>query len=176
VALRRGDFWDPAVPLGGLLRGRKFADKIGHLLGRTGVTTIEQCRMPFVAVAHDVLARRTLPMHAGDLALAIRASCTVPFMFRPIWSAGRLLVDGGVSDRAGTSVVDHGERVLLHYLPSRRRVRVAPDVVPRAIPGAHALVMVTPDLPKVGPFALAHGPHALRRAHDHATQWLAEPA
>jgi len=173
-ALRRGDFWDPAVPLGGLLRGRKFAEKLADLLARTGVTAIEQCRVPFVAVAHDVLGRRTLPMHAGDLALAIRASCTVPFMFRPIWSDGRLLVDGGVSDRAGTSVVADGERVLLHYLPSRRRLRTSPDVIPSAVPGADAIVMVTRDLPKVGPFALDRGPHALAHAHDHAARWLGE--
>jgi len=172
-ALRRMDFWDPALPLGGLLRGRKFADKIGDLLARTGVSTIEECRVPFVAIAHDVLARRTVPMHAGDLALAIRASCTVPLMFRPIWSSGRLLVDGGVSDRAGTSVLLPDERVLVHYLPSRRRVRVTRDVVPSAVPGA-SLVLVTPDLPKVGPFALEHGPHALARTTDHVARWLHE--
>jgi NTE family protein len=176
LALRRMDFWDPAVPLGGLLRGRKFADKLGELLSRTGVRTIEECRVPFVAIAHDVIARRTLPMGEGDLALAIRASCTVPFMFRPIWARGRLLVDGGVSDRAGTSVVGEDERVLLHYLPSRRRVRVARDVVPDAVPAAAAsLVLVTPGLPKVGPFALEQGPHALARASDHAALWLDAP-
>jgi NTE family protein len=175
IALRRMDFWDPALPLGGLLRGRKFAAKIDFLLERTGVRTIEECRVPFVAIAHDVLARRTVPMHTGDLAMAIRASCTVPFMFRPIWSSGRLLVDGGVSDRAGTSALGPGERVLLHYLPSRRRVRLTKDVVPREVAGS-SLVLVTPDLPQVGPFALEHGPHALVRTTDHAARWLLEPA
>ena len=171
-ALRRMDFWDPGLPFGGLLRGRKFADKIDELLARTGVRTIEACRVPFVAIAHDVLARRTVPMHAGDLALAIRASCTVPLMFRPIWSGGRLLVDGGVSDRAGTSVLASDERVLLHWLPSQRSAK---HVAPPAMTGAGAsLVLVTPDLPRVHPFALERGPHALARASDHAARWLHE--
>lgn len=173
-ALRRMDFWDPGMPLGGLLRGRKFADKIAGLLARTGVRTIEECRVPFCALAHDVLARRTVSMHSGDLALAIRASCTVPLMFRPIWTGGRLLVDGGLSDRAGTSVVANGERVLLHYLPSRRRARVSRDLVPRETPGVPTLVLVTPGLPKVGPFALERGPSALAHTSDHVARWLDE--
>jgi NTE family protein len=172
LALRRGDFWDPSVPLGGLLRGQRFADKLAALLARTGVRTVEQCPVPFTAVAHDVIARRTVPMSQGDLALAIRASCTVPIMFRPIWSRGRLLVDGGVSDRAGTSALVEHERVLMHYLPSRRRVRLKRDSVPSD--AERQLVLVTPDLPRVGPFALERGPHALARTIDHAERWLDE--
>lgn len=171
VGLRRMDFWDPGLPFGGLLRGRKFAAKVDELLARTGVRTIEACRVPFVAIAHDVLRRRTLPLHAGDLALAIRASCTVPLMFRPIWSRGRLLVDGGVSDRAGTSVLGSDERVLLHWLPSHRSAK---HVAPPTIAGDASLVLVTPDLPRVHPFALERGPHALERASDHAARWLEE--
>ncbi|MCA9636687.1 MAG: patatin-like phospholipase family protein, partial [Myxococcales bacterium] len=33
VGLRRGDFWDPGLPLGGLLRGDKFAAKLASLIG-----------------------------------------------------------------------------------------------------------------------------------------------
>ena len=168
--LRRADFWDPGVPVGGLLRGRKFAAKLRSVLAGTGVERIEHCRVPFSAVAHDVLRRRSLVFDRGPIDLAIRASCTVPLMFRPIWSGGRLLVDGGVSDRIGrTALGGATDRVLLHYLPSRRR---NPEPIPARAPGGNGHVLVTPDLPRVTPFRLEHGPVAYARTYEHATRWL----
>jgi NTE family protein len=175
ASLRRVDFWDPAAPLGGLLRGEKFARKLGDVLARTGVQRIEDCPTPFAAVAHDVLRRRTLLMDRGPIDLAIRASCTVPLMFRPVWSDGRLLVDGGVSDRSGFAGVESGDRVLFHCLPSRRRLRVRRALVPAAVPGADALLMITPGVPKVSPFRLRLGPLATARTLHFATRWLDEP-
>ena len=174
VALRRDDFWDPGVPVGGLLRGRKFAARLRRVLASTGVEHVEQCRIPFSAVAHDVLGRRTLVLDRGPIDLAIRASCTVPLMFRPIWSAGRLLVDGGVSDRIGHAALgpDAG-RVLLHFLPSRRRFRLgAAPAHPTRAPGRDGCMLVTPDLPRVTPFRLHEGRTAYERTLAHARAWL----
>ena len=171
-ALRRDDFWDPGVPLGGLLRGRKFTRKLREVLA-PGVRVIEDCRVPFAAVAHDVLRRRTVVMDRGPLDTAIVASCTVPLMFRPVLARGTILVDGGVSDRDGVSALPAGQRTLMHHLPSRRRLpRPAPS--PTAVPDRPGLFLVTPDLPKVTPFALHHGPLALQRARTHAERWLDE--
>ena len=89
-------------------------------------------------------------------------------------ATGRLLVDGGVSDRIGEVALAPQERALLHWLPSSRRAlgsrRVAP---PAASP--ERLTVITPDLPRVTPFRLEHGPVALTRTREHVARWLDEP-
>jgi len=171
LALRRQDFWDPGLPLGGLLRGRKFDAELRRVLAPSGIDLVERCPTPFVSIAHDVVRRRTFAVQDGDLATAIRASCTVPLMFRPIVWRGRLLVDGGVSDRIGRSALTPGERVLVHWIPSRSRWRRLP---PPTLPGVDAEIIVTPGVPALGPFALGEAARALEvtRAHMHA--WLRE--
>jgi NTE family protein len=178
LSLRREDFWDPGPPLGGLLRGRKFTRKLETILEEVGVSRLEDCGVPFTAVAHDVLRGSTLALDRGPIHVAIRASCSVPFMFRPVWSEGRLLVDGGVSDRSGFTAIRPGERVLFHHLPSRRRLRSARSaaaVTPTSVPGADALMLVTPWLPRVTPFRLAQGRTALQRARAYMREWLDAP-
>ncbi|MCA9707688.1 MAG: patatin-like phospholipase family protein, partial [Myxococcales bacterium] len=167
-SLRRQEFWDPGLPLGGLLKGRKFNRELRRVLARSGVEHVHECPIPFTAIVHDVVRRRCVALDRGRLDLAIQASCTVPLMFRPVWVDGRLLVDGGVSDRAGTSAVASHERTLLHYLPPRRRaLGTRRSAAPPEAPGRR-LTVVTPDLPRVSPFRLDQGPVALeRRGHPH---------
>jgi len=175
LSLRREEFWDPGLPLGGLLKGRKFNRKLRGILARSGVERIDQCPVPFTAIVHDVLGRRCVAMDQGRLDQAIQASCTVPLMFRPVWVEGRLLVDGGVSDRVGMLALEPKERVLMHYLPSRRLLlKKSRQAAPRPIPGER-LMVVTPDLPKVSPFRLDRGPVALRQTREHVTRWLDAP-
>ena len=133
--------------------------------------------MPFAAVVHDVVARRPRAMSSGALDTAIVASCAVPFMFRPVLVGGRGVVDGGVSDRDGLLALGPRERVLLHHLPSKRRLRPwRSGPAPTQVPGRPSLVLVTPGLPKVTPFRLDQGPVALQRTWEHASRWLDEPA
>jgi len=175
VSLRRQDFWDPGLPLGGLLRGKKFRDRLGLLLRRLGISNIEQTPTAFAPIVHDVLRRKPVALREGPLDEAIVASCTVPAMFRPVLSRGRVLVDGGVSDRCGFTALDGDRRVLLHFLPSRRRVKWgARAPTPTEVPGAESLLLLTPDLPKVSPFALDQGPLAYTRAYEHVQRWLEE--
>lgn len=176
TTLRREDFWDPALPVGGLLRGAKFRAKLRDLLAPVGIERLEECPVPFTAVVHDVLRRVPLALQRGSIEVAIRASCAVPLMFRPIWHERRLLVDGGVSDRCGMVGLQADERVLLHYLPSRRRLRLGTrESAPPAWSQGRGLTLVTPDLPRVTPFALESGPVALHRTREHVRAWLAEP-
>lgn len=173
LRLRRADFWDPGLPLGGLLKGALFSAKLLEVLAPTGVRTVEGTRVPFTPVVHDVLRHRPVGLTRGPLDLAIRASCCVPLLFRPVRLDGRLLVDGGVTDRPGLSALRPDERVLLHHLvPHERR---ASDRPPLAPPGVEARVLTIPDLPLVTPFALERGKDALRRAREHARRWLAQP-
>lgn len=172
--LRRADFWDPGLPLGGLLKGRKFGELLRELLGEVGVRDVEDCSIQFTPVVHDVLERRPVAVRNGPLDIAIRASCTVPLMFRPVVFERRVWVDGGVSDRCGVTALHGEERVLLHYLPSRRRFG-PPTTPPNSVPATEASVLLTPDLPKVTPFRLDQGPIAYERTLSHVRSWLDRP-
>lgn len=177
LRLRRVDFWDPGLPLGGLLRGGKFAAKLRGLLDARGVARVEDCRLPFAAVVYDVIARRVRAVERGPLAPAIQASCTVPLMFRPLRHEGRLLLDGGVADRLGLCALQPGERTLHHALRSRSPWR---GLTGRAQPSVNEetwrKVLVVEDLPRVSPFRLEAGPEALRRAYAATRAWLEAPA
>lgn len=171
VALRRADFWDPAVGFG-VLRGRRFREKLESLLP---VTTFEACRVELAVSVFDVLSARTQVVDSGDLASALHASCAVPLMFQPCWREGRPLLDGGILDRHGLAGLKPGVRVLYHHLcsrsPWRRRQSGALRIPERA--GLAALVISS--LPRLGPFRLAEGSVAIQMARDGARRALDEP-
>ena len=176
--LRRIDFWDPGFPLGGLLRGDKFAGRLQGLLDARGVVKIEDCPTAFATVVYELRGRCTRVLDRGRIAPAIQASCTVPLMFRPLRHEGRLLVDGGVADRDGETALAPGERVFQHRLISRspwgaitRRTQVKGEVSPRT----GRQVLVIEGLPRVSPFRLEWGPRALAFAREATLRWLAEP-
>ncbi|MCC6840899.1 MAG: patatin-like phospholipase family protein [Flavobacteriales bacterium] len=52
--------------------------------------------VPFRCVASDVTARRKVVFAEGDLAMAVRASMSYPFYFKPIQINGHLMMDGGM--------------------------------------------------------------------------------
>ncbi len=52
--------------------------------------------VPFRAVASDVYAKKAMILREGDLGNAVRASMTIPFMFKPIRINGVLAYDGGI--------------------------------------------------------------------------------
>ncbi len=52
--------------------------------------------VPFFCVAADIYKNQPVVLRKGDLGSAIRASMTVPLVFRPIKINGELLYDGGI--------------------------------------------------------------------------------
>lgn len=179
VRLRRADFWDPGLPLGGLLKGGLFAGKLRSLLDARGVSRIEDCPTPFAAVVYELAGRRTQVVSQGSISTAIQASCTVPLMFRPVRHDGRLMVDGGVGDRNARTALADGERALHHALVSRspwRRVSARSAVAGDLSSGPGRKVLVIDALPRVSPFRLEHGPHALATAREAMLRWLAAPS
>ena len=53
--------------------------------------------IPFRAVATDLRTRGVVVISTGDLAHAVRASLSVPLIFRPVPASDSLLIDGGLS-------------------------------------------------------------------------------
>ena len=80
---------------GGAIRGDRIMEALGGLLGRV---RIEELPIPFTAVATDLRARREVWFTRGPLDLALRASFAIPSVISPTVVAGRLLVDGGVTN------------------------------------------------------------------------------
>jgi len=56
---------------------------------------IEQTRIPFAAVALDLLSGNQVVLDHGSLRKAIAASCAMPGVLNPVNHQGRMLVDGG---------------------------------------------------------------------------------
>ncbi|MBP8822703.1 MAG: patatin-like phospholipase family protein [Flavobacteriales bacterium] len=52
--------------------------------------------VPYRCVASDVTARQEVVFSEGDLAMAVRASMSYPFYFKPIQINGHLMMDGGM--------------------------------------------------------------------------------
>lgn len=82
-----------------------FSDLIGPVQGyylekyiveRIPEYNIEDLRIPFIAVATDVVHEKAVTFSSGPVALGVRASSALPPLFTPVMVYGRLLVDGGV--------------------------------------------------------------------------------
>ncbi len=52
--------------------------------------------VPFLCIGADISNRKEVVFRSGDLAQAVRASMTVPFVFRPIVMDGNIMYDGGI--------------------------------------------------------------------------------
>ncbi len=172
--LTRREFWDPGLPLGGFLKGKKFSALLADLLPKQA--SFSDMRIPFEAMAYDVMRRCTIVLKDGGVESAIRASCAVPGMFRPVSRQGRLLVDGGVKDRSALSSVEQQERVLLHYLPSTSIWSRGHSQEKSAAPSRkNGKTVVLLNLPRVSPFRLSFGAAAYAQAYEAMRSWLAAP-
>lgn len=61
-------------------------------------------RIPFRAVATDLVSGERVVLDRGDLAEAMNASMAFPLLFAPVEVNGRLLIDGGVTDNLPVGV------------------------------------------------------------------------
>ena len=175
--LTRSKFWDPGLPIGGFLKGMRFDALLRELFERNGVTQLEDCAIPFQSVAYDLLEGRTVALEKGDAVKAVRASCAMPVLFRPVRIGWRWYVDGGLHERTGLSFVDQGTKAALHYLAPRspwswyRRVSLDPSELLGERPG-----LVIDSLPRLGPFRLGAGAEAIAVARRVSRKWLAASA
>jgi NTE family protein len=110
-ALASGMSLDEIEEIGRSLRwrdmGRTTLSRLGvqsnarmedYIRARFPVTRFEELKIPFAAVATDLRAGSAVILSGeGDVAFAIRASCTIPGWYVPVTDEkGRQLVDGGL--------------------------------------------------------------------------------
>ena len=78
---------------GGLIKGEKIIETMRGLIGDV---QIEELALAFTAVATDIDRGREVWLSRGSLFDAIRASISIPTVFRPYTIHGRRLVDGAL--------------------------------------------------------------------------------
>ena len=86
----------------GLISGEKVKTFIeGYVDGKK----IEDCKIPFVAVATDLKTGEIVILNKGGMAQAIRASISIPLVFKPVEIDGKTLADGGLSAPVPVEIV-----------------------------------------------------------------------
>lgn len=83
---------DLAFSAEGLVKGNRVMRALRQMVREV---RIEHLRLPFAAVAADLLTGREVVFDHGSLFDAIRASISIPSVFQPVRLGGMVLVDGG---------------------------------------------------------------------------------
>ena len=87
-------FSDWSVPDRGVLKGEGLQKFVNDAVANR---PIESLKKPFAAVATDLNSGESILFRTGNTGMAVRASATVPGIFRPVRINGREYVDGGLS-------------------------------------------------------------------------------
>ena len=121
--LRQNIIGDLTFPHGGFLAGQTLSAFLRSILGNM---EFNQMPLPFAAVATDIRTGQEVVLKEGRVADAVRASTSLPIIFRPFLHKGHYLVDGGLVNPVPTSVVaTMGANVLISVnltaKPSTRR-------------------------------------------------------
>jgi NTE family protein len=85
--------FDLTITTQGFVKGEKIFNKLQEF---TGHQNIEDLKIPFTAVATDMVNKKEVYFTSGNLYKALRASIAIPGVFTPVINDNAILVDGGV--------------------------------------------------------------------------------
>jgi NTE family protein len=88
-------FFTPTIPYSGLVEGKRITEFIKSIIGNPN---IEDLKIPFAAIATNVLNGKKVMITKGSAVEAVRASISIPGIFTPCKHNGDFLVDGGLVD------------------------------------------------------------------------------
>jgi len=80
---------------GGFIGGRKFMTFLEKNLHQHNFSFLS---IPLKIVATDLITGNPFVFETGDVAQAVRASTSVPLVFKPVKHQNKLLIDGGLSN------------------------------------------------------------------------------
>jgi NTE family protein len=86
---------DLSLSMNHVVKGDKLMDAIQKVVPDA---QIEELNLPFSAIATDLYSGEEVIFDKGDLFLAIRASMSIPSLFRPVQVGETILVDGHSSN------------------------------------------------------------------------------
>jgi NTE family protein len=93
LSLEKADIIDLTIPDNGFIKGEKIEEFVNRMVKNT---PIEKMRIPFHAVTTDIQSGQEVVFGRGNTGTAVRASCSIPGIFRPTKIGDRTYVDGGV--------------------------------------------------------------------------------
>lgn len=83
-------------------------DGVGEIVTKNlGDINIEDLKLPFSAVAVDLISAKEVVLSKGNLAKAVMGSCAVPAIFQPVNYDGMLLADGGLQNTIPSDIARH---------------------------------------------------------------------
>lgn len=94
---------DTCFPKTGFIKGKKITHLLSTYVG--GNTKFSDLKIPFACVATDIDTGEEVVIDSGPVAEAVRASISIPGIFRLVERDGRYLVDGGLSTPVPIEVV-----------------------------------------------------------------------
>lgn len=92
--LDRNEIIDLTVPDNGFVKGERLEEYVNTMVKNT---PLEKMRIPFYAVAANIQTGQETIFSRGNTGTAVRASCSIPGIFRPVKIDGKMYVDGGVA-------------------------------------------------------------------------------
>jgi NTE family protein len=93
IARRYSLFADPALPVTGLIRGKKIRDTLKLIYGDLSFNDL---KLPFACMTTDINTGEAVTVDEGSVLDAVQASSTLPVLMTLIKWNGRYLVDGAL--------------------------------------------------------------------------------
>ncbi|MFP4401588.1 MAG: patatin-like phospholipase family protein, partial [Candidatus Woesearchaeota archaeon] len=95
-----GDF---GFKSGGFLKGTKVSYILSKIFGAP--FSFEELKIPLIVNAVDIRSGKEVVFDSGNLIHAVRSSISIPLVFAPVKHGDMLLIDDGMLNPAGTSLV-----------------------------------------------------------------------
>jgi NTE family protein len=111
------------------LKGEKVLDFLEESLQ---VKCFKDLEIPFRCVATDFWGYESVVFDSGDVLQAIRTSMAIPYVFAPIVSDGRVLVDGGLTNNVPVDLLDDDCDIKI-AVNIRGQRSTAQDKIPNAL-------------------------------------------
>jgi predicted acylesterase/phospholipase RssA len=117
LSLRFTGFFEPVIPQA-LSSGQRLTMLLNSMIikapGGVAQDFLHDLRVPFIAIATDIVKGERRLLTHGDLTEAIRASVTLPFRFDPLSTDTSILMDGGLLANIPTDVAhDAGAPIIV---------------------------------------------------------------
>lgn len=87
----------------GLYSGKSIARFVERNVPN-GVRTFKDLKIPLAVTSVNLIDTRQQWLTEGNIGQAVQASCTLPFMYRPVTNDGKLLVDGATRETLPTEM------------------------------------------------------------------------